>query len=364
MGDDPLKALRERIDLIDDEILRLLNQRAEVVQKVGKIKEARRDPFYAPVRERAIVDRLSAHNPGPFPGEAIRPVFQEIISACLSLELPLKVAYLGPEATFTHMACKRRFGLSALYLPSGTISGVFDEVEKGLADYGVVPIENSTEGVVTHTLDSFIDSPLSICGEIVLEVSHCLLNRSGEAADIQKVYSHPQAVAQCRKWLAENLPRAAVIDVASTALAARLARDDPQSAAVASELAGQLYDLRVCKRKIEDHAQNVTRFLVIGTRAAEVSGRDKTSLLFSVKDEPGVLFRVLRPFAEHKVNLTKIESRPSRKRPWEYVFFIDLDGHAHDALVARAIEEFSHACDFVKVLGSYARAEHDEAKTS
>ena len=361
MGADPLKPLREQIDRIDDEMLALLNRRAEVVKQVGKIKQEKQSPFYAPVRERAIVERLSAHNPGPFPTEAIRSVFQEIISACLSLELPLKVAYLGPEATFTHMACKRRFGLSALYVPSATIASVFDEVEKSLADFGVVPIENSTEGVVNHTLDSFIDSPLVIDGEIVLEVSHCLLNRSGDMHDIQKVYSHPQAVAQCRKWLAENLPRAAVIEVASTALAARLAKDDPQSAAVASELAGQLYDLRVVKRKIEDHVQNVTRFLVIGRQPTEPTGRDKTSILFSVKDEPGVLFRVLASFANHKINLSKIESRPSRKRPWEYVFFIDLDGHADDANVKTALVEFAKACDFVKVLGSYPRAEQDEA---
>jgi chorismate mutase/prephenate dehydratase len=360
VSDDVLKPLRDEIDAIDDQILDLLNRRADLVKQVGRIKQERQDPFYVPVRERAIVERLASRNPGPFPSEAIRPVFQEIISACLSLELPLKVAYLGPEATFTHMACKRRFGLSALYLPAATIAAVFEEVEKGLADFGVVPIENSTEGVVNHTLDSFIDSPLSICGEIVLEVSHCLLNRSGELGDIQKVYSHPQAVGQCRKWLAENLPRAAVIDVASTALAARLARDDPQSAAVASELAGQLYDLRVVKRKIEDQLQNVTRFLVIGARATEPSGRDKTSVLFSVKDQAGVLFKVLRPFADHRVNLSKIESRPSRKRPWEYVFFIDLDGHRQDPPLARAIEEFAAACESVKVLGSYPRAEQDD----
>src|SRR5262249_35165448 len=216
---DPLKPLRDRIDDIDRQILELLNRRADVVRDVGKVKQERRDPFYTPVRERAIVDRLSTTNQGPFPTDAIRPVFQEIISACLSLELPLKVAYLGPEATFTHMACKRRFGLSALYVPAGTIAGVFDEVQKGLADFGVVPVENSTEGVVTHTLDSFLDSQLAICGEIVLPVSHCLLNRSGEVGDIHKIYSHPQAVAQCRKWLGENLPGAALIDVASTALA-------------------------------------------------------------------------------------------------------------------------------------------------
>jgi chorismate mutase/prephenate dehydratase len=357
---DPLKGLRARIDAIDDALLRLLNDRADVVQEVGRLKRERQDPVYVPVRERAIVERLAQHNPGPFPSDAIRPVFQEIISACLSLELPLKVAYLGPEATFTHMACKKRFGMSAVYLPTGTISGVFDDVEKGRADFGVVPVENSTEGVVNHTLDSFVESPLRICGQIVIEVSHCLLHRTGDLGQIQKVYSHPQAVAQCRKWLAENLPQVAVIEVASTALAARLAKDDPQSAAVASELAGQLYDLRVVRRRIEDVAQNVTRFLVVGTQSSERTGVDRTSILFSVKDEPGVLFRVLAPFANHRLNLTKIESRPSRKRPWEYIFFIDLDGHRDDPAVAQAIAEFSSACELVKILGSYPRSEPDD----
>jgi chorismate mutase/prephenate dehydratase len=359
VSDDPLAPLRARIDAIDDALLRLLNERAEVVKEVGQVKASRKDAFYVPVRERAIVERLVQANPGPFPSEALGAVFAEIISACLSLEHPLKVAYLGPEATFTHMACKRRFGLSALYAPLGSIPAVFDEIERGLADFGVVPIENSTEGVVNHTLDSFIDSDVRICGEIVLEVSHCLLSRSGTVTDLQKVYSHPQAVAQCRRWLSENLPQASVIEVASTALAARLAKDDPQSGAVASELAGHLYDLRVAKRKIEDYAQNVTRFLVIGRAACEPTGRDN-SLLFSVKDEPGVLFRVLRAFADHRVNLTKIESRPSRKRAWEYIFFIDLDGHERDAEVSLALTELAPACDFVKILGSYPRAEQDE----
>jgi chorismate mutase/prephenate dehydratase len=352
-----LPELRAAIDAVDDELLRLLNERARLVKEVGVLKSAAQQPFYVPDRERQIVERMQEQNAGPFPTEALRAVYSEIISACLSLEKPLRVAFLGPEATFTHMAARARFGYSARYVPAATIAGVFVEVDKGLADLAVVPIENSTEGVVNSTLDMFMDSSLVIGAEIVLEVSHCLLTRSGALDGIQKVYSHPQALAQCRAWLSANLPRAAAIEVASTALAARLAKDDPVAAAVASELAGQLYDLRIAKRKIEDEVRNVTRFLVVGREAAAPTGRDKTSLMLSVKDQPGVLHRVLAPLADAGINLTRIESRPSRRRAWDYVFFVDLDGHLSDAQVARAIAALGQACSQVKVLGSYPRAE-------
>jgi chorismate mutase / prephenate dehydratase len=359
-----LPELRRAIDAVDDELLRLLNERARLVKEVGDLKAALHQPFYVPDRERQIVERLQDANDrhaGPFPTEALRPVFSEIISACLSLEHPLRVAFLGPEATFTHMAARSRFGLSARYVPAATIAGVFAEIDKGLADLGVVPIENSTEGVVNSTLDMFIDSPLVISAEIVLEVSHCLLTRDGTIDHVQKVYSHPQALAQCRGWLTANVPRAALIEVASTALAARLAKDDPVAAAVASELAGQLYDLRVAKHKIEDEVKNVTRFLVLGREPAPPSsgGRDKTSLMLTVRDEPGILHKMLQPLAARGVNLTRIESRPSRRRAWDYVFFIDLDGHATRAEVAAALGDLRAACETVKVLGSYPRAEGD-----
>jgi chorismate mutase/prephenate dehydratase len=282
-------------------------------------------------------------------------VFREIISGCLSLEKPLRVAYLGPEASFTHMACKQHFGLSARYVPAKSISDAFDEVVRGRAEFGVVPIENSNEGVVSHTLDTFMESDLQICAEILLEVSHHLLSRAGQISAVQKVYSHPQAFAQCRNWLAANLPSVPVIDVASTALAAQLAAEDETAAAIASELAGQLYDLRVLKSKIEDSLANYTRFLIVGRRRAKPTGSDKTSLMFSLKDEAGILYQALRPFHDHKVNLTKIESRPSKKKPWEYIFFIDLDGHIDAPLVAKAVEELRSSCLFVKVLGSYPR---------
>lgn len=352
---DEIDRLREEIDALDDEILALLNRRARTVIRVGEIKAQRQTEFYVPSREREIFERLDAANPGPFPGPALRNVFREILSGCLSLENPLKVAYLGPEASFTHMACKQHFGLSARYVAMKSIADVFDDVARGRSELGVVPIENSTEGVVNHTLDLFMESDLQICDEVLLEVSHHLLSRSGTLAGIKKVYSHPQAFAQCRTWLEANVPGVPVIDVASTALAAQLAAEDETAAAVASELAAQLYDLRVVKAKIEDAVANYTRFLVIGRRKAKPTGNDKTSLMFSLKDEPGILYRALRPFHDLHINLTKIESRPSRKKPWEYIFFIDLDGHLEAADVAKAVAELRRACLLVKVLGSYPK---------
>jgi chorismate mutase/prephenate dehydratase len=353
-----LADLRKQIDAIDDELLALLNRRAEHVSQVAELKERMQVPFYVPSRERAIVDRLSAANKGPFPTEAIRPVFQEIFSACLSLEKTVRVAYLGPEATFAHMAVKRQFGLSARTIPIGTITGVFEEVERGGADFGVVPVENSTEGGVNHTLDTFLTSDLKISAEIVLEIQQCLLVRGGvELGQVERVYSHPQALAQCRRWLAQNLGRAATIEASSTAEAARLARDDARGAAIASELAARLYELTVARRNIADLSTNVTRFLVIGKRQADATGKDKTSALLEVRDEPGILYKVLEPFARHGVNMSKIESRPSRRQAWQYVFFIDVDGHHKDDAVSRALDEVAKACASLKVLGSYPKAE-------
>ncbi|MBI4509714.1 MAG: prephenate dehydratase [Deltaproteobacteria bacterium] len=353
-----LVTLRAQIDALDEEILRLLNERAKLVAQVATLKERLDIPFYVPSREREIIERLTARNSGPFPSEALRPVFQEIFSACLSLEKRVQVAYLGPEATFTHMAVKRQFGLSARTIPVGTIAGVFEEVERGSADFGVVPIENSTEGVVNHTLDTFMETEANISAEILLEVTQCLLCKPGlESGQIERVYSHPQALAQCRRWLAANLPGVTVVEAASTAEAARLARDDSRGAAIASEMAARVYDLLVLRRKIEDLALNVTRFLVIGKKQADRTGADKTSLLLALRDEPGILYRVLGPFAEAGINMTKIESRPSRRKPWEYVFFVDVDGHQSDQPLAQAIAGLSGACESLKVLGSYPKAE-------
>ena len=353
-----LAAVRGEIDATDDEILRLLNQRARAVAEVADLKAELEVPFYVPSRERQIAERLSAQNPGPFPTEAIRTVFQEIFSACLSLEKSVRVAYLGPEGTFSHMAVKRQFGLSARSAPIGTIPGVFEEVERGNADFGVVPVENTTEGVVNHTLDSFMESDLKISAEIALEVSMCLLARAGtDLGQIERVYSIPIAAAQVRKWLAANLPRAALVETRSTVEGARQAHDDARGAAVASEMAAKLHDLQILRRNIQDLSHNMTRFLVLGRQQAEPTGRDKTSVLLVTRDEPGILYRVLGAFAERGINMTKIESRPSRRRPWEYVFFVDVDRHERDPAVAEALATVRKACESVKVLGSYPKAE-------
>ncbi len=275
------------------------------------------------------------------------------MSASLSLEGPQRVAYLGPRATFTHLACIQKFGNSAQYLPVNSIKDVFNEVERGRANFGVVPIENSTEGVVNHTLDMFIDSNLLIYGEVLQEVSHHLLSKTGRLEDIKKIYSHPHAIAQCRNWLESNLPHMSVSEVPSTARAAELCADDPSTAAIASELAGQLYGLKVLKARIEDNLNNFTRFLVLSQKPPERTGKDKTSIMLSVKDKVGALYDLLRPFASHGINLTKIESRPSRRKAWEYIFFVDVEGHVEEDRVKKALEEIKSRCLFLKILGSY-----------
>lgn len=354
---DPLIPLRRKIDEIDERILALLNDRARIVQEVGKIKKNQQADFYAPSREQAIYDRLIHLNPGPFPNEALKSVFREIISASLSLEGPIKVAYLGPRATFTHLATMQRFGFSATDIPVNSIKEVFDEVERGRADFGVVPIENSTEGVVNHTLDLFVDSPLKIFGEILQEVSHHLMSKTGQIGDLRRIYSHSHAIAQCKNFLETNLPRIQVTETSSTARAAELAQEDPTAGAIASELAAKLYNLVVIKRRIEDNINNFTRFLVVSQKGAPRSGRDKTSVMFSIKDRVGALYEMLRPFSAQQINLTKIESRPSKKKAWEYIFYIDMIGHLEDEMIRTAIEELRGQAVFLKVLGSYPMAE-------
>jgi chorismate mutase / prephenate dehydratase len=355
MTDKPLQNLRQQIDDIDDQILELLNRRARVVVEVGKLK-AGSSQYYVPSREKAIYDRLIAENPGPFPDDGVRRVFREVISASLSLEQPLKVAFLGPQATFTHVAAMRQFGLSAQLVPVRSIPAIFEEVSRDRASYGVVPVENSNEGVVSHTLDMFMSADLKIIAEVLLEISHDLLNISGDLGDIRKIISHPQAFAQCRNWLEENLPDVPLVDATSTASAAQQASEDSASAAIASETAASLYGLRVVKHKIEDNPNNFTRFLVIGKEMQGPSGVDKTSILFSIKDEPGILYRMLEPFNKRDLNLTKIESRPMKSKAWEYIFFLDIEGHIATPQVAEAVEELHDYCQFVKVLGSYPKA--------
>jgi chorismate mutase / prephenate dehydratase len=359
-SDDELAALRAAIDAVDDGLLDLLNERARLAERVAEQKQAVGRPFYVPTRERAIIDRLQAANAGPFPASAIRPVFQEVISACLALEGGVQVAFLGPEGSFTHQAVKRHFGGSAPALPCGSIAAVFDEVERGIAQFGVVPAENSSEGGVAHTLDSFVDSPLRIHAEVAVKVDHCLCARQGVVeSKIHRVYSHPQGLAQCKDWLAKNLPRAQLVECDSTAAGAHRAAEDPEGAAIASELAARLAGLQVLRTQLQDAAHNVTRFFVIAKGDGPVptaAGGDKTTILLVLGDRPGDLFEALRPLTEARINLTRIESRPSRRRPWEYVFFLDLEGHADDPRVAAALATLAvgRSC---RVLGSYRKAD-------
>lgn len=345
--------LRRLIDKLDDQILASLNERAKIAMQIGKLKKDSLSGLHAPAREIEIYERLSRVNKGPFPNEALRTVFREIISASLSLEGPLKVAYLGPKATFTHLACIQQFGSSAHYAPVDSIKEVFTEVERGRVDYGVVPIENSTEGVVNHTLDRFIDSPLKIIGEVMQEVSHHLMNKSGKLEDVRRLNSHPHAIAQCRVWLQNHLPSIPVNEVYSTARAAENCVEDPSVAAIASELAAQLYGLQIIKRRIEDNINNFTRFLVISQKELSRTGCDKTSIMFTIRDRVGALHDMLKPFSDYGLNLTKIESRPSKKKAWEYIFFVDLEGHQLDPKVREALEKLRDQCIFLKVLGSY-----------
>lgn len=356
MPRDRMKELRSEIDALDDEILALLNRRAKAAIEVGRIKSEQNLRFYVPEREVEILRRLAAKNPGPFPREALTSIYREIISASLALEKRLSVAFLGPRATFTHLACLKHFGESADHVPQINVSEVFGAVERGNADFGVVPIENSSEGVVSNTLDMFVDHHLLICGEILVEVAHDLLSVTGDIEHVKKVYSHPHAIAQCRVWLERNLRGMAVFDVESTARAAELAMDDPSAAAIAGEAAAKIYGLKCIRKRIQDDANNVTRFILIGKIAPERTGNDKTSILFSSRDEVGALHLMLEPFSRNRVNLTKIESRPVKKKAWEYLFFLDLEGHITDGPVARALDELRMRAQYLKILGSYPRA--------
>ncbi|MDH7500453.1 MAG: prephenate dehydratase [candidate division NC10 bacterium] len=350
-----LSDLRKKIDELDSQILGLLNRRAELVIQIGREKERRQMGFFAPDREEEIHRRLASLNRGPLPDRVLHAIYREILSGCLSLEKPLQVAYLGPPATFTHIASMKRFGASAQFLPLKGIGEVFAEVEKGNADFGVVPVENSTEGMINHTLDMFVDSDLKICGEVFLEVSHHLLGVAERIEGIERVYSHPQALAQSRRWLEANLSHAELIEVFSTAAAAEMAAKDPGGAAIASELAADLYGLRKIQSRIEDCAKNYTRFMVIGNHYGPRTGKDKTSILFSIKDQVGALYRILKPFADRGINLTSIESRPSRIRTWDYIFYVDFEGYVEDPQVQEILPHVQAECSMLKVLGSYPK---------
>lgn len=348
-----LKLLRKKIDSIDVHILKLLNSRAEVVSEVGKAKGAMREPVYVPDREKYVYRNVINKNKGPLSDRSLKAIYREIMSSALNLERPVRIAYFGPEFTFTHIASVKKFGSSVSYTGCPTITDVFSEVEKGRADYGVVPIENSIEGAVNHTLDMFIDSDLKICSEIYLEISHSLLSKEPSRSRIKRIYSNPMVFGQCRIWLESNLPRVELIEVSSTAKAAEIAAKEKGSACIASEPAAGKYGLKVLAGSIEDSAHNVTRFLVIGRTYAKPTKEDRTSVMFSVKDRAGALHDMLVPFKKYRINMTKIESRPSKVRAWEYYFFVDFEGHCVSPKVRKALSELKKVSSYMKVLGSY-----------
>lgn len=351
-----LKSLRKQIDRIDKEIVELLNNRSNVSLNISKTKQKEGKSVYSPEREREVLKKVVLMNKGPLPEKAIEAIYREIMSSSLSLGKPLKIAYLGPEATFTHLAALKRFGSQLNYLPCESIADVFLEVERDHADYGVVPIENSIEGAVNHTFDMFVDSDLKICAQIILEISHNLLANCRKE-EIRNVYSNPHVFGQCRLWLQENLPGVEIVEVSSTTRAAQIAAERKNSASIASILAAKIYGLNVIAKSIEDSPHNATRFLVIGKTDVPRTGHDKTSILFSTKDRVGALHDMLLPFKRQKINLTKIESRPSKKKAWDYYFFVDLEGHREDPKVKKAISELENNCTFLKILGSYPLGE-------
>jgi chorismate mutase / prephenate dehydratase len=347
---------RKAIDKLDEQIVRLLNDRTRHVLEIGQMKLKAGQEIYAPHRELAIFQRLARLNPGPITNDSLRAIYREIMSSALSLEKSMTIAFLGPEATFTHQAAVRRFGSSLRYATQKTIADVFAEVSRDRADYGVVPVENSTEGVVTHTLDMLVDSELKIVAQIVMRIQQCLVGNS-RRNQIKILYSHPQALAQCRGWLQNNLPDVDVIETSSTTRAAEQAANTKNSAAIASSLAAERCKLRVLEADIQDNSENVTRFLVLGRQISPPSGKDRTSLMLSVVHEVGALHRALAAFRRFRLNMTKIESRPSKRKAWEYYFFVDCDGHINDKRVAKAIEVLNEHCNLVKVLGSYPNSE-------
>jgi len=344
---------RKAIDKLDAQIVRLLNERTRHVLAIGDIKLKAGEEIYAPHRERAVLERICQLNHGPMTDEQLRAVYREVMSSALALEKTMTIAYLGPEATFTHQAAIRRFGSSLKYSSQKTISDVFTEVSKRSADYGVVPVENSTEGVVTHTLDMFVDSDLKIVSQIVLPIQYCLAGNV-ELKSIQKLYVHPQALGQCRRWIQQNLPAAEILETSSNSRSAELtAKPGGKSAAVTGLLAAEKYNLPILVQDIQDNAANATRFLVLGRQCSPPTGDDRTSLMISVADKAGALHEAIAAFRRYKINMTKIESRPSKRKAWEYFFFIDCEGHAQDKRVAAAIGLLGRHCNFVKVLGSY-----------
>lgn len=351
-----LEYLRKQIDSLDSKIVVSLNKRLEITLKIRNLKKKLGKGIYSPEREQEVIRSLKNIKRQFLSDSALEAIYREIMSSALALEKPLKIAYLGPEATFTHLAAIKKFGQQLEYLPCGSIADVFKEVQRTSANYGVVPVENSIEGAVTHTLDMLIDSDLKICSQIVMNVSHNLLSNYSKEK-IVKIYSNPQVFAQCRLWLQENFSHAELVEVSSTSRAAQIARKEKKSACIASILAANVYHLKVIAGNIEDSPNNITRFLVIGSNGAGPTGKDKTSIVFSIKDRVGALHDMLVSFKKYRINLTKIESRPSKKRAWDYYFFVDLEGHIQDKNVAKALKELEADARYFKILGAYPQAE-------
>ncbi len=359
-----IQDLRAGIDALDGEIQRLISERAGLARKMAEAKRVapRGIDFYRPEREAQVLRRVLERNQGPLRDEEMLRLFREIMSACLAQQEPLKVAFLGPEGTFTQAAVQKHFGHSVRALSLASIPEVFGEVESGVADFGIVPIENSTEGTVSNTLDMFMSSPLMICGEVELRIRQHLLSKGADLKQINKVYSHQQSLAQCRAWLKETLPDVECVGVSSNAEGARRARDEEGAAAIAGEAAAEIYQLRRLVSNIEDRPDNTTRFLVIGREIFSPSGHDKTSLMLSADNRPGALQRLLEPFARHNISMTKIESRPSRRGKWDYVFFIDVEGHAEEPHLLPALKELEEAASLFRVLGAYPSAVHEDTR--
>ena len=352
-----LKTLREQINRVDLEILKLIKERSEYVENVGKVKHENSGKIYVPEREKQIFEKLRENNASKISSEAIISIFTEIISACRSLEKPMTISFLGPESSYTHSAAVKQFGSSVQFQPEISIDEVFYNVEKGFSDFGVVPIENSTEGAVNYTLDKFMDSELKIVAEVEEKISHYLMSSCDSLDNVKKVYSHPQAIAQCKKWLATRMKHADLIEVNSTSYAAQIASENTDSAAIASRLAAQKYNLNTLAESIEDCSSNTTRFLVIGKHINEKSGYDKTSIMFSPYEKVGSLYNSLKFFNEESINLSMIESRPNKKSPWKYIFFIDFEGHFSDTKVQKALEGIKSVSTEFKILGSYPTKE-------
>jgi chorismate mutase/prephenate dehydratase len=358
MSEDPLLPIREGIDRLDRELVRILNERLTLACEIGRLKRSAGGQIYVPEREDAVFRKVTGLNTGPIQNEALQAIYREIMSAAIALEKPLQIAYLGPEATYTHAAAIKKFGASVDYQPIATIADIFTAVEKGEADYGIIPIENSTEGSVREALDGFVESDLKAVAQVYLEINHALISAT-PLEKIEKVFSKDQALAQCRAWLQRHLPHAQLVETASTAKAVELARTEPGAAAIAAELAAQARGVPVLARNIQDRNDNTTRFFVIGKKASGAvgGGRDMTSLVVSLGEaaaaNSGALMRMLTPFGTRGLNLSKVESRPSKRRPWDYLFFIDVSGHYEDPAMKEALDELRAFCPLVKWLGSY-----------